>query len=175
MLTPKKPTPAGLNTVGITLLNAMKIQLTSAGLSPDLLGTDIKIWAHPIPYWTGNEPIVDQSGRVLLVGDAAGLVQPLFGEGIQYAVRSGAVAAKHLASDNVSTYADSIKSMFGGEFDAANRVAKLFHRTPYLSYKLGVKNPAGTKLVGRLMSGDLHLEGIEQRIMDKLRPAAKAQ
>jgi hypothetical protein len=24
------------------------------------------------------------------------------------------------------------------------------------------------------MSGDLHLEGIEQRIMDKLRPAAKA-
>lgn len=172
MLTPKKPTPAGLNTVAATLLNAMKTQLTSAGLSTDLLGTDIKIWAHPIPYWTGTEPIVDVTGRVLLVGDAAGLVQPLFGEGIQYAVRSGAQAAIHIASDTVSSYADSIRSMFGGEFDAANRVAKLFHRTPYLSYKLGVKNPAGTKLVGRLMSGDLHLEGIEQRIMDKLRPAA---
>jgi hypothetical protein len=78
----------------------------------------------------------------------------------------------HIASDTVSSYADSIRTMFGGEFDAANRVAKLFHRTPYLSYKLGVKNPAGTKLVGRLMSGDLQLEGIEQRIMDKLRPAA---
>jgi flavin-dependent dehydrogenase len=112
------------------------------------------------------------TGRVLLVGDAAGLVQPLFGEGIQYAVRSGAQAAIHIASDTVSSYADSIRTMFGGEFDAANRVAKLFHRTPYLSYKLGVKNPAGTKLVGRLMSGDLQLEGIEQRIMDKLRPAA---
>ena len=114
---------------------------------------------------------MDGTGRVLLVGDAAGLVQPLFGEGIQYAVRSGAQAAIHIAADTVSSYADSIKSMFGGEFDAANRVAKLFHRTPYLSYKLGVKNPAGTKLVGRLMSGDLHLEGIEQRIMDRLRPS----
>jgi flavin-dependent dehydrogenase len=99
------------------------------------------------------------------------LVQPLFGEGIQYAVRSGAEAAKHIIADDVSGYAVTIKDMFGGEFDAANRVAKLFHKTPYLSYKLGVKNPAGTKLVGRLMSGDLHLEGIEQRIIDRLRPS----
>ena len=56
MLTPKKPTPAGLNTVAVTLLNAMKTQLVSAGLSPDLLSDDIKIWAQPIHYWTGTKP-----------------------------------------------------------------------------------------------------------------------
>ncbi|MFY8052463.1 MAG: FAD-dependent monooxygenase, partial [Armatimonadaceae bacterium] len=126
MLTPKKPTPAGLNTVAITLLNAMKTQLVSAGLSPDLLGDDIKIWAHPIPYWTGNEPIVDQTGRVMLVGDAAGLVQPLFGEGIQYTVRSGAEAARHILADRVDAYADAIKAMFGGEFDR-NQVDGFVH------------------------------------------------
>ncbi len=37
-------------------------------------------------------------GRVLLVGDAAGLVDPLTGEGISYAVRSGQIAAEVLAA-----------------------------------------------------------------------------
>jgi menaquinone-9 beta-reductase len=36
------------------------------------------------------------SGRVLLVGEAAGLVNPLTGEGIDYALESGLLAARHL-------------------------------------------------------------------------------
>jgi menaquinone-9 beta-reductase len=38
------------------------------------------------------------AGRVLLVGEAAGLVNPLTGEGIDYALESGLLAARHLAS-----------------------------------------------------------------------------
>lgn len=169
MLTPKKPTPAGLNLVAKNLLDAMRTQLLSAGLSADLISTDVKIWAHPIPYWTGSEAISTPNHRVLLVGDAAGLVQPLFGEGIQYAVRSGDIAAKHLVDGTPDIYAATIRAQFADEFDAANRVAKLFHRAPFMSYKLGVKNPAGTKLVGRLMSGDIQLASIEQRIIDRIR------
>ncbi len=37
------------------------------------------------------------SGRVLLVGEAAGLVNPLTGEGIDYALESAQVAAEHAA------------------------------------------------------------------------------
>jgi geranylgeranyl reductase family protein len=37
------------------------------------------------------------SNRVLLVGEAAGLVNPLTGEGIDYALESGRIAAKHIA------------------------------------------------------------------------------
>jgi menaquinone-9 beta-reductase len=36
--------------------------------------------------------------RMLLVGEAAGLVNPLTGEGIDYALESGALAARHLAA-----------------------------------------------------------------------------
>lgn len=36
--------------------------------------------------------------RVMLVGEAAGLVNPLTGEGIDYALESGKIAAKHLIS-----------------------------------------------------------------------------
>ena len=45
---------------------------------------------HGIP---SHPPGVVQQGGVLLVGDAAGLVDPLLGEGIPYALWSGALAA----------------------------------------------------------------------------------
>jgi geranylgeranyl reductase family protein len=46
--------------------------------------------AHRLPLSTGRPRLPD--GRVLLAGDAAGLVNPLTGEGIFYAVLSGALA-----------------------------------------------------------------------------------
>ena len=46
--------------------------------------------AHRLPLSTGRPALPD--GRVLLTGDAAGLINPLTGEGIYYAVLSGALA-----------------------------------------------------------------------------------
>ena len=46
--------------------------------------------AHRLPLSTGRPRLPD--GRVLLVGDAASLINPLTGEGIFYAVLSGALA-----------------------------------------------------------------------------------
>ncbi|HFC97561.1 MAG TPA: geranylgeranyl reductase family protein [Thermosulfurimonas dismutans] len=50
--------------------------------------------AHLIPF--GNFLRRPARGRVLLAGDAAGLVEPLLGEGIFYAHRSGELAARAL-------------------------------------------------------------------------------
>jgi menaquinone-9 beta-reductase len=57
-------------------------------LRPDQPATDLK--AHHLPLSTWRPPQPD--GRVLLVGDAASLINPLTGEGIFYAVRSGRLA-----------------------------------------------------------------------------------
>ena len=46
--------------------------------------------AHRLPLSTGRPPVA--AGRVLLAGDAQALVNPLTGEGIYYAVLSGALA-----------------------------------------------------------------------------------
>jgi geranylgeranyl reductase family protein len=46
---------------------------------------------HRIPTWGPRLPL--QRGRVLLAGDAAGLADPFFGEGIAYALLSGRLAA----------------------------------------------------------------------------------
>ena len=51
-----------------------------------------KIGGWPLTTYNPNQPLVDN--RVMLVGDAAGLVNPLNGEGIQYALLSGRWAAE---------------------------------------------------------------------------------
>jgi geranylgeranyl reductase family protein len=54
-------------------------------------GDGVTTWrAHHLPLSTGRTRQPD--GRVLLAGDAASLVNPMTGEGIYYAVRSGALA-----------------------------------------------------------------------------------
>jgi len=52
--------------------------------------------AHRLPLSSGRPPVPD--GRVLLAGDAQSLVNPLTGEGIYYAVLSGALAGLAAAS-----------------------------------------------------------------------------
>jgi len=170
MLLPRKPAMGEEDNVGRVLRRAMDTMLASAGLTfPE--GADApRIWGHPIPFWTGAEPLATADGRVLLVGDAAGVVQPMFGEGIQYAVRTGAIAATHIAAGTVAAgYTNAVRAQFADEFDAALRIGKMFYKTPFLSYKLGVKNPAGTALVGRLMAGEASLHALEQRIYERLR------
>lgn len=175
MLLPKKPAgdgrPAGEaeQGVGVILRRAIDTILGSVGLRyPEGLDAP-KLWAHPIPFWSGSEPLATPDGRALLVGDAAGVVQPLFGEGIQYALRTGDLAARCLLAGEVDRYTDRVRDLFADEFDAARRVGRVFHGAPYLSYRLGVKNPAGTRLVGRLMSGEASLAHLEQRIYERLK------
>ncbi|MCW2526582.1 MAG: geranylgeranyl reductase [Pseudonocardiales bacterium] len=51
-----------------------------------------RLRAHKLPLSSGRPRIAD--GRVLLVGDAQSLINPLTGEGIYYAVTSGALAGQ---------------------------------------------------------------------------------
>lgn len=74
--------------------------------------------------------------NILLVGDAAGLMNPLTGEGIYYAHRSGELAAssiiKHLKGGSVSAgdlYRRAIQEEIIPEFDRSMLVRKLFWST----------------------------------------------
>jgi flavin-dependent dehydrogenase len=95
--------------------------------------------AHPLPvYWY---PETLSTERALLVGDAAGLVDPLLGEGIRYAVRSARLAAEAIAKDEVRAYTPGIQQEIGAGLRRAHWLARLFYGLPRLCFLIGVRNP----------------------------------
>jgi geranylgeranyl reductase family protein len=76
-----------------------------------------------------------RKGRVLLAGDAAGLLEPWTREGISFALRSGALAGQYAARDNPDGYANAVGAtlvpdMHAGKaaLSAFSRHAGTFHR-----------------------------------------------
>ncbi|MGE5326441.1 MAG: NAD(P)/FAD-dependent oxidoreductase, partial [Deltaproteobacteria bacterium] len=63
-----------------------------------------------------------------LVGDAAGLVDPITGEGIFYAMRSGEILAECLIENAAAEYPQKIWHEIGSELSEAARLSRfLFH------------------------------------------------
>jgi len=63
-----------------------------------------------------------------LVGDAAGLVDPITGEGIYYAMRSGEILAASLLEGSPALYPDRVQQEFGRAMARGARLARLFYR-----------------------------------------------
>jgi 2-polyprenyl-6-methoxyphenol hydroxylase-like FAD-dependent oxidoreductase len=89
----------------------------------------------------------------LLVGDAAGLVDPLTGEGIRFAVQSGRLAAAALAAGQPETYQKRVRRQIGRSHAAGLALAWLFYHFPRACYELGVRNPLATHAFVNLLSG----------------------
>jgi len=109
-----------------------------AGLNiPPPLGYPLPI-AHGLAYRNG-QPWAGRlvHGRALLVGDAGHLVDPLLGEGIYYAVRSGQLAATSIiatlrepAAHRLNDYETLVSGEFGPEFRVAGRLGAVIYGVP---------------------------------------------
>jgi geranylgeranyl reductase family protein len=81
-------------------------------------------------------------GRVLLVGDAAGLVDPLTGEGISLAIRSGRLAAEALLLSRLAVegagplYAARVRREILGELRVARLLGSVLYEWPGLVRRL---------------------------------------
>jgi flavin-dependent dehydrogenase len=131
----------------------------------------LQFFAHPLPIWNGKEPVNTPDGKILLAGDAAGLINPFFGDGILHAVKSGMIAATCVAEGTTQTYSDRIHAEFAANFDAALNLAQFFYKYPGVCYKAGVKSERSTRTAARLLSGDLQFNDITGRVMTRLRNA----
>lgn len=119
----------------------------------------MKIRSAPLPFWTHHETIA--SDGVFLAGDSAGLVDPLSGEGISYALRSGDLAgrfaAARLAGDASAEqgYNDTIAATMERGFQFALRLANVFFEYPNLTYHMGVRSQKVNDIFARLIAGDI--------------------
>ena len=107
-----------------------------------------------------NSPV--GSGRVLLVGDSAGLLEPWTREGISYSVRSGRMAAESILnattpSGAVSHYNASLSRTLFKEMKAGFACRKAFECRPgFFHFLIGSTSP-GWKYFTRITAGDSDL------------------
>ena len=120
----------------------------------DLWGTR----GHYITIRKPDSPLVD--GNVLLVGDAAGLVDPMTDEGIYSAILSGQTAADHLAAyvdgqvSDLRGYARRLESILVPELKVSRRFHDLFHLTPGLYMSIERRTSILWNLARRILRGD---------------------
>ncbi|MCW2681031.1 MAG: geranylgeranyl reductase [Frankiales bacterium] len=108
-----------------------------------------------------GSPLVQ--GRVLVAGDAAGLLEPWTREGISFALRSGALAGAAAAGDP-SSYPAEVERELGAEVAAGRRALAAFTRHPRLVHEVMRSLPGMFGLFGRLVSGRTSLdEQLERR------------
>jgi flavin-dependent dehydrogenase len=142
-----------------------------AALRIDDRSASCRVHAHPIPTWRGREPLNTPDGRVLLVGDAAGLVNPFFGDGILYAMHSGRIAADCLARGAPHEYTDCVHTQFAEKLDAALALARIFYRRPHFCYRFGVRLPEATRVAARVICGDAVITDVRRRVWHYIREA----
>ncbi len=111
---------------------------------------------HRLPLRRPGTVVANERG--LLVGDAAGLIDPVSGDGMYECFVSGRLAAEAILSGRLETYAAALDSELGGLHRASWQLKRAIDRWPRASWRL-----ARTKLlwrsIERILLGDLASPG----------------
>ena len=96
-------------------------------------------------------------GRVLVAGDAAGLLEPWTREGISYALRSGRAAGLAAASGDLAAYERYVATELAPEMDAGREFLRAFERNRQVFHGFLASVPGGWRLFSRLVAGETTL------------------
>ncbi|MBI3670476.1 MAG: NAD(P)/FAD-dependent oxidoreductase [Acidobacteria bacterium] len=93
-----------------------------------------RLYSHVLP---SPQPQTLRTRRVVgknwaLVGDAAGWVDPITGEGLYYALRSGDLLGQSLAAGAPQEYPARVRADFSANLEFATRIARRFYRGRFL-------------------------------------------
>lgn len=116
-------------------------------------------------------------GRVLVVGDAAGLLEPWSREGISYALRSGRLAGAAVAGGDLDAYPREVARLLTPEMRAGHRLLDAFERRPDVFHAM-LATPLGWRMFVRFCQGRIGFaEALDRRpvraglaLIDRLPP-----
>ena len=132
-----------------------------------------KYTEHLLNLWDGDRPL--HSDRVVITGEAAGIVDPLIGEGIRPAMFTGIKAAEAVSkaiageADALAQYTKAIEQEWGSNLAKAQFLAGLFYKAPKIAYKVGIKRPATGQLMGKILCGELSYSEVAEKATKKLK------
>jgi len=149
----------GWHGVGPTLRQRLQALCKTYGYNPDDLWG---VRGHPLPVRRPGSPL--QQGNLLLVGDAAGFLDPFTGEGIYAAVWSGRAAARSIVDaetgnpEAVNRYTDDVRKDLLPDLRVSRKLYDLFHLAPWI-WTQGVRQERIWRLACRLLSGEQSYAG----------------
>ncbi len=138
-----------------------------------LTDNDYTYQARPLRLWSDRQPL--HQANVLMIGDAAGLADPLLGEGLRPAILSGLRAAAAVIQARageagaIAAYSQVMHEDWGSDMVLAQRLAGLFYRFPKLAYKVGVKRPAAANIMSQILCGHLRYRDVTDRALQVLK------
>jgi len=130
-------------------------------------------YAWPIPSLGAADLDREQPGGSgwMLLGDAAGLVDPITREGIYFAVRSGLLAAESLgAPDPPRRYAEAVRDELHDELRRAARLKAGFFRPRFTSLLIDAlgQSDAVREVMIDLVAGRQPYRGLKRRLLGTL-------
>lgn len=134
-------------------------------------------FSHPLPSlthqsWRAQRPAGrDWAG----VGDAAGLVDPITGEGLYYALRSADLLVQCYLEDRVAAYPRRLRRDFGRDLEIGARLCRRFYTGTFLGapittrmIQFGARSRTFNALMQDLFAGSQGYIGLKQRLYQNL-------
>lgn len=109
---------------------------------------------------TDDSPL--RKGRVLVAGDAAGLLEPWTREGISFALRSGRLAGTAAATGDLAGYESTVESTLAPVMRAGRRLLRLFESHPSACHA-ALATPPGWRFFARFCRGESDLAEVMHR------------
>ncbi len=110
-----------------------------------------------------------------MIGDAAGFVDSITGEGLYYALRSAELLANTLLADSPETYAALVKRDFLPELELASRIASRFYSGKWMGgvviermVQLTTRSPQFRDLMRDLFAGTQEYFDLKERVYRSL-------
>ena len=110
-----------------------------------------------------------------MVGDAAACVDPITGEGLYYALRSGDLCAQSMIGQNVAEYPERLRAAFSADLEFAANLARRLFRGNILGGAITTRivqllkySPAARDLICDVFSGSQDYRGLKQRLWSQL-------
>ncbi|HKE07237.1 MAG TPA: NAD(P)/FAD-dependent oxidoreductase [Candidatus Acidoferrum sp.] len=136
-----------------------------------------KFYSHVLPSpqerTLSNRPVVGNNWA--MCGDAAAWVDPLTGEGLFYAMRSGEILGRSIAEGRPELYPSRVRASFSLELEFAARIVRRFYRGSFLGCSVTTRmvqflqrNAVFRQLMSDLFCGTQNYTSLKQRVLGHL-------
>jgi flavin-dependent dehydrogenase len=155
----------GWKWIGPTLRERVDRLSRALSLDPSKL---VGLRGHHLPMRRPGAPIV--SGPVLLAGDAAGLVDPLSGEGISAAFASGRLAAEAVervldgSAGDLASYELAVEREIMADIAVSRKLQAIFQRLPRPCVAVMQRSDRFWGVLIALVRGEMSYRGVRARL-----------